>query len=256
MADNTVYVVTGGNRGIGLALVKSLLARPSVTVVTTVRSAASSEGLLAEEITLGENSKLHVAILDFSTAIPPAKVLEAINASTTNEATPLDHINVLINNAANCQPMSMALQTPAEDLRAAFETNAIAPLMVFQGLWPLLQKAKAAPKLFMITSTVGSIGGLEAIPGGSYGPSKAALNWLTKALHEQNVESGLIAVALHPGWVATGLGKFSAKEWGYHGELPTTLESSVSGMLKVIDGASRETIGGKFMRFDGAESPW
>lgn len=171
MATNTVYVITGGNRGIGLGLVKSLLARPSTTVIASVRNREAAASLEAEDVSLGAGSQLHVAILDFSLAMPPAEMLEAIEA-----ATAVDHIDVLINNAGSCPPMSIATQTSAEDMRAAFKTNTIAPLMVFQALWPLLQRAKTgASKVIMVTSTVGGIGYQEPLPGGAYGPSKAAL---------------------------------------------------------------------------------
>lgn len=255
MADNTVYVITGGNRGLGLGLVRALVARPSTTVIATVRSADAAGSLKAEpSITLGSGSALYVAILDFSSAIPPAQVLEAIEAATADGAS-LSHIDVLVNNAGICPPLATAAQTSAEDLRAAYETNTIAPLMVFQGLWPLLQKSKTgSPKVFMMSSTVGGIGSQEPAPGGGYGPSKAALNWLTRALHLQS--NSLVAVALHPGWVQTRAGDFVAKEWNYAPGPPTTLEESVEGMVKVIDGATRESMGGEFVLYTGQTWNW
>ncbi|KAM5350421.1 hypothetical protein ACJ41O_006926 [Fusarium nematophilum] len=244
-AKNTVYVVTGGNRGIGLGLVKTLLARTSTTVIATVRNDEAAASL-EEELSgaaAGKDSAFEIARLDFSTALPPDQIRAAITA---------DHIDVLICNAAISPPMTLTAQTPAADLRDAFEVNTIGPLTVFQGLWPLLQKS-AAPKLINVTSSVGCIT-FQEVPGGAYGPSKAALNWITRALHIQN--EGLVAVALHPGWVQTRLGEFSAKEWGYPGAPPETIEGSVNGMLEVIDGATRDTTSGKFVTHKGQILPW
>lgn len=53
----------------------------------------------------------------------------------------MHHINVLINNAGSVPPMTRAIETTAEDLRAAFETDTIALLLVFQALWPLMKKS-------------------------------------------------------------------------------------------------------------------
>ncbi|KAI9170630.1 Short-chain dehydrogenase/reductase family oxidoreductase [Paramyrothecium foliicola] len=253
MTRNTVYVVTGGNRGLGLGLVKTLLARSHTTVVASVRTDEAATGLKAENITLGEESVLHVMVLDLATAPSPDDVRTTLDQAVGDS---IDRIDALINNAGMCPPLVAATHTTAADLRAAYETNAVAPLMVFQGLWPLLQKASSAPKLFMITSSVGSIGGQEPMPGGSYGPSKAALNWITRSLHLQNELQGLVAVALHPGWVQTRNGDIAAKDWNYAPGPPLTIEDSVNGMLEVIDGATRESAGGKFLTQTGQELPW
>ncbi|KAE8353138.1 hypothetical protein BDV28DRAFT_113074 [Aspergillus coremiiformis] len=251
-STNKVYVVTGGNRGLGLGLVKSLLARPSTTVIASVRNEEAAASLKAEtqSLTTGNQSSLHILQLDFSSAVAPQNVREALNV-----AAGVDHIDVLICNAGYATaPMVPAVLTSAEDLRASFETNTIAPLLVFQGLWPLLQKAAATPKLISITSSVGSIGGQEPVPGGAYGPSRAAGNWLTRALHAQH--QNLIAVALHPGWVQTRAGEFVAQQWGYAPGPPETIDNSVKGMLQVIDGATREETSGKFITYKGQEVPW
>ncbi|KAE8418192.1 hypothetical protein BDV36DRAFT_308836 [Aspergillus pseudocaelatus] len=250
-SGNKVYVVTGGNRGLGLGLVKSLLARPATTVIASVRNAEAAASLQAEAqaVTAGKQSSLHILQLDFSSASAPETVAE-----TFNTAAGVDHIDVLICNAGYAAPMVPAALTSAEDLRASFETNTIAPLLVFQGLWPLLQKSAGAPKLINITSSVGSIGGQEPFPGGAYGPSRAAGNWLTRALHLQH--PNLIAVALHPGWVQTRAGDFVAQQWGYVPGPPETIDNSVKGMLQLIDGATREATSGKFITYEGQELVW
>ncbi|KAJ4251411.1 hypothetical protein NW762_011393 [Fusarium torreyae] len=242
---NTVYVVTGGNRGIGLGLVKALLARPSTTVVTTVRSEKARSDLetSAANISKGSNSTLSIVQLDFSTALAPEQIRNAFD---------LDHIDVLINNAAVTFPSYPALQIPIDDLRNAFEVNTIGPLTVVQGLWPLLQKS-STPKVVNVSSTIGCISFQEVVAG-AYGPSKTALNWLTRALHFQN--ESLVAFALHPGFVGTQMGKFAATEWGFDHSILDTAEGSAKGMLQIIDGATRETASGKFITYKGQELPW
>ncbi|KAL7941895.1 hypothetical protein V8C42DRAFT_334019 [Trichoderma barbatum] len=244
-----IYVITGANRGLGLGLVKSLLARTNMTIIATVRSEDGISTLIEETavVTKGLGSSLLVTRLDLSTANSPVKIREAFRFD-------IDRIDVLINNAGWAPPMLPATETTMEDLRAAFEVNTIAPLAVFQALWPLLQKS-LSPKLVMITSSVGSIAEMEPVPGGAYGPSKAAQNWLTRALHLENKNRGLITIALHPGWVQTRAGQFVADQWGFTSGPPDTIESSVEGMLKIIDEASKET-SGKFITQKGQVLQW
>ncbi|KAK2041470.1 short-chain dehydrogenase/ reductase [Colletotrichum somersetense] len=254
---NTVYVITGTNRGIGLGLVKALLARPSTTVVASVRNDNAVASLRSgiANVTKGDQSDLHVMLLDLSTAPSPAAVREALIAAT---AGTIDRVDVLICNAAAAFPMIPIMATPAEDFRKAFEINTIAPLMVFQGLWPLMDKPRSVTdvpaKFIAITSAVGSIEIQDPFPAGAYGPSKAALNHITKSLHVHH--KNLVAVALHPGWVQTRMGEMTAKDWNYAAGAPDTIESSVTGCLQVIDGASRETTSGKFVLQTGQVVPW
>lgn len=249
--SNTVYVVTGANRGLGLGLVKALLARASTTVIATVRSEEAATTLKQETASIPtNNSILHIIQLDFTTAVEPDVVRSAV------AGTGVEKVDVLINNAGGAQSMAPALQTTAADLRAAFETNTIAPLLVFQGLWPLMQKSESeAAKLVMVSSSVGSIADMEPVPGGAYGPSRCAQNWITKALHLENGDKGLVAFALHPGWVQTRNGRFVADAWGYSQGPPDTVEDSVEGMLRVIDGATKET-SGKFVTSKGGILAW
>ncbi|RYP76850.1 hypothetical protein DL771_001586 [Monosporascus sp. 5C6A] len=257
MAGNTVYIITGANRGLGLGLTKSLLSRPSTTIIATVRSDEAAASLKSEtdSITAANKTTLYILKLDFSSAIPPEKIFEAFNMAAG--AGTVSHVDVLICNAGSTPPMTPSAAIKAEDLRAAFETNTIAPLLVFQAFWPLLQKSPSkAPKVVMLTSSVGCMTLMEPVPGGAYGPSKAALNYLTKSLHVQHEADALVAIALHPGWVKTRAGEFVAKEWGFPGEPPVSVDDSVKGMLDVIDKATRETVSGKLVTQTGDVMPW
>ncbi|GKT51326.1 norsolorinic acid ketoreductase nor1 [Colletotrichum spaethianum] len=254
---NTVYVITGTNKGIGLGLVKALFVRPSTTIVASVRNdegVASLKSAIAG-VAKGNDSEIYIMLLDFTKAPSPAEVLRAFNAATLGT---IDRVDVLVSNAAAPFPMTPTLAIAGEDLRKAFEINTIAPLMVFQGLWPLMDKPRGvddvSAKFIGITSSVGSIGSQEPLPGGAYGPSKAALNWLTKSLHAQH--ENLVSVAVHPGWVQTYMGNYAAKEWNHEPGPPDTIASSANGILDVIDGASRDTTSGKFITHTGEVVPW
>lgn len=145
---------------------------------------------------------LRIVQLDFTTALSPEQIRNAFD---------IDHVDVLINNAAASFKFYPVLDIPTDDLRSAFEINKIGPLTVVQGLWPLLQKSPA-PKVVNVSSSVGCITHHEVVAG-PYGPSKAAMNWLTCALHLQ--KEGLVAFALHPGFASTNRGKSAATEWGF-----------------------------------------
>ncbi|EXK28606.1 hypothetical protein FOMG_15075 [Fusarium oxysporum f. sp. melonis 26406] len=225
-STNTVWVVTGGNRGIGLGFVKALHARPSITVIATVRNDEARSGLedATADLVRGDGEVLHIVQLGFTTAPSPDQIRNAFD---------IDHVDVLINNAAANFKHYPVLDIPTDDLRSAFEINTIGPLV--QGIWPLLQKS-SAPKVVNVSSSVGCIT-YHKVVAGAYGPSKAALNWLTRALHLQN--QGLVAFALHPGLT---------RRW--------SVEEAVQGSLGIIESATRETVSGKFVSYKGQELPW
>jgi NAD(P)-dependent dehydrogenase (short-subunit alcohol dehydrogenase family) len=258
MAPNTVYVITGANRGIGLGLVQAYLFRRSTTVIGVVRSEEASKALKSacENTTRGADSALHILQVDLSKNPSTEDIRNELQTATGG----LDHINTVICCAGHVTPMVPTLAISPDDLRACIEVNAIGPLTFFQAFWPLLEKSSAAtgapPKFIVLSSSVGSIGAMEPFPGGAYGPSKAAVNHITKSLHVQMAESGLVAVALHPGWVKTNMGQFVAEQWEYAAGPPLTVEESVRGIVKVVDGASRETTSGKFVTETGEEVPW
>ncbi|KAJ6490026.1 hypothetical protein C8R45DRAFT_826601, partial [Mycena sanguinolenta] len=73
-----------------------------------------------------------------------------------------------------------------------------------------------------------------------------AANFLVKVLDAEN--PALIAMAIHPGWVATEMGNMGAVANGLP-QAPVTVEDSVVGILTRIDGATKENSSGRFWNF-------
>ncbi|KKZ68197.1 hypothetical protein EMCG_06159 [[Emmonsia] crescens] len=266
---NTVYAITGANRGIGLGLVKTYLSRPNTTVIGIVRNSAGTSMLRdatsTATATRGTNSILYTVEIDFSDPTisnVPEKIRELVLTGTQN----ISHINTLILSAATQTPMVPTLSITAADLSKCIEVNTVAPLMTFQALWPLLHAAEGPKKFIMISSSLASIGVQEPFAGSAYAMSKVAMNWATKSLHEQiEAGEGLVSVVVHPGWVMTDMGVEAAGNWKMDvtemvkGGFMITLDQALPGLVGVIDGATRERDGGKFIT--GAtgsrtEVPW
>ncbi|KAK3084288.1 hypothetical protein FSP39_011115 [Pinctada imbricata] len=164
-------------------------------------------------------------------------------------------LNLLINNSGINYRMSLDNVT-ADKLNTVFQTNVTGPIMVTKTFLPLLKKAASQHEdkslstsraaVINISSILGSIE--ENSSGGLHGyrPSKAALNMFTKSLSVELREHGILAAALHPGWVRTDMGGPRATL----GE-----EESIRGCLNVMAGLTEEK-SGKMIAFDGRVIPW
>lgn len=68
----------------------------------------------------------------------------------------------------------------------------------------------------------------------------------------------IITFPLHPGWVQTEMGNAGAHNAraGKIEQAEITLEQSVTGIVKVVDEATREVTGGNLVNYDGSVLPW
>jgi len=165
----------------------------------------------------------------------------------------ITHIDTVIANAGIGTGFGTVLTAPASIVRDSFETNVMGVLELFQATEPLLHKS-STPKFFTMSSNLGSLGIMEYAPGPwfTYGITKAALNYMTRKIHFEN--DWLVSIALSPGWVETDMGGRAAKAVGME-TAPMTVEQSVSGLVSVIDGATRAT-SGTFTAHDGQPVLW
>jgi NAD(P)-dependent dehydrogenase (short-subunit alcohol dehydrogenase family) len=216
-------LVTGSNRGIGLALVKLLKARGD-TVIAACRHEAPELSALGVEIASG---------VDVASD-------ESLNALA--EKLKGRDLGLLINNAGILSVESLEkLDLPA--IQRQMEVNAYGPLRVTEKLLPRLARGS---KIALITSRMGSIG--DNGSGGYYGyrMSKAALNAAGKSLAIDLAPRGISVAILHPGMVKTAM-------TGSHGKVEP--EDAARDLLARIDALNLENTG-TFWHANGEVLPW
>jgi NAD(P)-dependent dehydrogenase (short-subunit alcohol dehydrogenase family) len=218
-----IAVVTGANRGIGLALVGQLLER-GMSVAAICRRSSPELDRLGARIESG---------IELTSPEAPA----ALAARLAH-----DEIDLLIHNAGLLIEDTFGTVRP-DDVRAQLEINALAPLLLTQALTPRLVRGA---KLALITSRMGSMG--DNASGGYYGyrMSKAALNAAGVSMARDLARRGVAVVILHPGPVRTGM-------TGGQGALEP--DESAAGLLRRIDELRIETTG-RFFHQDGNILPW
>jgi NAD(P)-dependent dehydrogenase (short-subunit alcohol dehydrogenase family) len=217
-------IVTGANKGIGLALVELLRQREMGVLATCRKSSAELERTGAEIVS-------GVEVTDDAGL---AKLVAAVGTRA---------VDLLINNAGiMVWPESLETLDPA-GIRRQFEVNALAPLRITTALRGRLPQGA---KVGLITSRMGSID--DNGSGGAYGyrMSKAALNMAGKSLAVDLRPAGVAVAILHPGMVKTEM-------TGSHGQVEPL--DAARGLLARLDELTLETSGG-FWHANGQRLPW
>lgn len=162
--------------GIGATLARTYLARPNHTVIGSIRDESTAGVAELKSFAAADNTKLLLVHIDSASVEDPKKALAKVQKAG------IDHIDVVIANAGGYPTPAHIDSVGRDELMVCFETNAAAPMLLFQTLKPLLQKA-SSPKWIVISTSAGSIGYVGVIGSHiltAYGASKAALNWLTQ----------------------------------------------------------------------------
>lgn len=226
-------LITGANRGIGLALA-SQYTKVGGRVFATCRSPADAHDLNA--LAASSGGRLTVHGLDVGDSASIATCAEVVGK------TPID---ILINNAGILGGKSQTLESIDFDAWIdAFKVMSIGPFRMVQTFLPNL-KAAVAPKVMTVTSQLAA----STWPfGGSYAYSsaKAGVNKVMQTLAKDLKTQNIIVAMIHPGWVKTDMGGDGAD---------ITAEESATGIRRVISGLTPET-SGKFYKWNGEIHPW
>jgi NAD(P)-dependent dehydrogenase (short-subunit alcohol dehydrogenase family) len=186
-------VITGANRGIGLALAR-LYAQRGDTVFACCRSPREANELHA----LAKSPAVTVLALDVGDDASVAALADALAAVS---------VDTLINNSGvNGGPLDEQTATRM-DFAAwadAFNVNAIGPVRVLHALLPALTRSKR-PKVMSVTSQLGAIS-LDLAVAYGYSASKAALNKFMRLAAAELARDGIAVGLIHPGWVKTDMG--------------------------------------------------
>jgi len=203
MSDKTNALVTGANKGIGLAIARQLGER-GVAIWLGCRDADRGEKAAASLRAGGVDAR------SITLDVADGGSVTAAVARLEEEAGVLD---VLVNNAGISVggPPPKVIEESIDDVRAMFEVNTLGPLRVTQALLPLLRKS-TAPRIVMMSSGLGSISDtadmtslIWNVGAAGYSASKAALNMLTVKLAKALLADGIKVNAADPGYTATDL---------------------------------------------------
>ncbi|RAH42282.1 SDR family oxidoreductase [Aspergillus brunneoviolaceus CBS 621.78] len=248
---STVYLITGASRGIGHGLARILVSRPNCTVIAAVRdpSAAAAHTLLA--LPAGEGSRLILVKIDAQSDTDAHEAVRYLQ-----EAENIHHLDVVVANAGYYDDDYRLEDVPLSKVQRHLDVNTVGILRLFQAVFKPLgkssQQQQQQPKFVTISSFMGSIAGLdeEYFPGGGYGASKAAANWITRKIHVEN--PGFVSFMIHPGFVKTAMGNAAARSIGLDSAF-SEVDECADGIVKLIDGATRESVGGRFVTVKGQE---
>ena len=177
-----VALVTGANRGIGLAIVHSLIKHGANKVYAAVRNTASTKTL---EQRYGD--QVSTVYIDLSKP-------ESISAL----AAECSDVDLVINNAGVLS-LTGPLDPNAEtEFLKELEVNTLGPLRIAQTFTPILEKRKGA---FVQLNSIASIISGENLS--TYSASKAASYSFTLALKESMGNKGIQVLSVHPGPIDT-----------------------------------------------------
>ena len=225
-------LITGASRGIGLEFVRQYLDQ-GARVFAAARS--PGEGELLRLVERYPNT-LSLVTLDITSELDLPAAVAAVKGQTPG-------LDVLINNAG-MGAKGMSLGTYQRDtMLKVLHTNAVAPVLVGQAFVELLRKG-TAPRIINISSQVGSFSWNKSGMSPLYAASKTALNMYTRAFASE--ATGVITVAVHPGWVQTDMGGKEA---------PLTATQSVQKLRALIERLGPKDTG-HFFNYDGTLHPY
>lgn len=202
MTVEKIALITGANKGIGLAVARGL-GEQGVTVVLGARDevlgkqaadALSTDGITATPVRLD--------VRDEASVVEAARFVESRYG----------RLDILVNNAGTAGSFTgTADRAGADDLREVFETNVFGVATVTRAMLPLLRRAPAG-RVVNLSSHVGSLAlnsdpdsplaGVDMI---AYQSSKTALNALTVAYAKALRGTPIKVNAALPGVVATDI---------------------------------------------------
>jgi NAD(P)-dependent dehydrogenase (short-subunit alcohol dehydrogenase family) len=177
--ENSVVLVTGANRGIGLAFARALLARGARKVYAAAR--------IPESVTLPGVEALQLDVTK------PDEIAAAANYASD--------VTLVINNAGIAQPGGFLAQDSDAVARRIFETNFFGVLNMSKAFAPVL-KANRGGALLNVLSIASWVNGGELA---AYSASKSAAWSMTNALRHELAGQKTQVLGLHMAYVDTDL---------------------------------------------------
>lgn len=199
MADRRVALVTGGSRGIGLAIARALAREGYDLAVCGVRPAAAVAGTLRELEGLG--AAVHYVRADIGAREDRAQLVQAVRAR-------YGRLDALVNNAGMAPRVRAdILEASEESYEEVMRTNLQGPYFLTQAVarW-MVEQRRADPGRPLSIVNVSSISATVASPSrGEYCLSKAGVSMATRLWAVRLAEFGIPVYEVRPGIIQTDM---------------------------------------------------
>lgn len=183
--DDKTAVVTGGSKGIGLAVAAALAEAGARVVVGSRATTPELEKLMATH-------DVHHVPVDLADPSGPDELIASVRDSHRS-------LDILVNNVGASEPARSSLEFTDEQWLRLFQLNFFGVVRLIRAAAPQLTRSRGA--------AVVNIASLNArVPAGMIAPysaAKAALVNLTKALSEELAPQGVRVNSVSPGPVRT-----------------------------------------------------
>lgn len=203
----TVALITGANKGLGLETARQLAAK-GITVVVGARDRAKGEAAAAELRKAGADA--HAVALDVTNPGTHGPAVRFIEEKWGRLDILINNAGVMLQGGADSDGAPSTVSQRV--LRETFDTNFFGLVAVTQAFLPLLRKS-AAGRIVNLSSILGSMAehGDPASPiyrmlVSAYDASKAAVNMYTVELAQELRRTNIKVNSAHPGWVKTDMG--------------------------------------------------
>lgn len=225
-----VALVTGGNRGIGLAIALRLR-EAGYSVVVGSRSGAAPEGLAAVELDVSDPGSILAAFDRIETEFGPIEVVVA-NAGITRD--------------------TLLMRMSDDDIDDVLNTNLGGSIRLARRALRSMLKSKHG-RIIFISSVVGLMGSAGQV---NYAAAKAGLVGAARSLAREVGSRGITVNVIAPGFVDTdmtaGLGEERKAE--ILGAVPLgryALPAEIAGVVEFLSGSSAGYITGAVIPVDG-----
>ena len=183
-------VVTGGARGIGLAIATRLL-RSGASVSLWDMDAAALDDAAVKLESLG---KTHTAVVDVTRA-------DSVDAAATSSAQALGKLDILVNNAGIAGTNAKTWETDPAEWRRVLDINLTGPFHCCRAVIPHLLRNGYGRIV-----NIASIAGKEGNPNAAhYSASKAGVIALTKSLGKELATSNIVVNCITPAVIETDI---------------------------------------------------
>ena len=204
MNNSKVWYVTGASQGLGLTLVKTLLAN-DYRVAATSRDAHK----LSKAVGLVDNERFLPMVVDLNNT-------DCIDDSIERTLAAFGRIDVLVNNAGYGMT-GVVEETTEEAIRDIFAVNVLASIEVIKHILPVMRRQQSGHVI-----NIGSVAGFASAPGWAvYSATKAAIAAFSEGLAKEVSEFGIKVTVVEPSGFRTGfltptsLSRSSAEIAGY-----------------------------------------